>query len=141
MNFTNKRDKIFLSQHQYDLSFIQAIICFISGNTCTIQIYLNKLHSLFQFKFAGILGIISSRKKSTGTVCTLTYCYIAFFVICRVKKNLLEIPQTTFEIKLETIRGLPSITYAPRGRGGVKSPIHFYCVFHAKRGGGGPESM
>ena len=41
----------------------------------------------------------------------------------------------------------PSIkTYAPRGRGGeggggIKSPIHFYCVLHAKkkkkRGGGG----
>ena len=27
---------------------------------------------------------------------------------------------------------LPLITYAPRGRG-VKPPIHFYCVLHAKR--------
>ena len=33
-------------------------------------------------------------------------------------------------------RGLPLITYAPRGRGGVKPPIHFYCVLHAKRGEG-----
>ena len=40
-----------------------------------------------------------------------------------------------------TIRGLPLITYAPRERGGVKSPIHFHCVLHAKRGGGGPNSM
>ena len=32
-------------------------------------------------------------------------------------------------------RGRPLITYAPRGRG-VKSPIHFHCVLHAKRGGG-----
>ena len=38
-------------------------------------------------------------------------------------------------------RGLPLITYAPRGRGGVKSPIHFHCVLYAKRGGGGPKSM
>ena len=37
--------------------------------------------------------------------------------------------------------GLPLITYAPRGRGGVKAPIHFHCVLHAKRGGGGPDSM
>ena len=37
--------------------------------------------------------------------------------------------------------GLPLITYAPRGRGGVKPPIQFYCVLHAKRGGGGPNSM
>ena len=28
-----------------------------------------------------------------------------------------------------------------RGGGGVKSPIHFHCVLHAKRGRGGPESM
>ena len=28
------------------------------------------------------------------------------------------------------------------GRGGwVKSPIHFHCVLHAKRGQGGPDSM
>ena len=42
------------------------------------------------------------------------------------------------------LRGLPLITYAPRGRGGgVKPPIHFYCVLHAKVGGGGgvPNSM
>ena len=28
--------------------------------------------------------------------------------------------------------------YTPRGRGGgqVKSPIHFHCVLHAKKGGG-----
>ena len=32
--------------------------------------------------------------------------------------------------------GLPLITYAPRGRGWVKPPIHFYCVLHAKRGEG-----
>ena len=31
---------------------------------------------------------------------------------------------------------LPLITYAPRGRGGVKPSIHFYCVLHAQRGGG-----
>ena len=39
-------------------------------------------------------------------------------------------------------RGLPFSTYAPRGGGGgFKSPIHFLCVLHAKRGGGGPDSM
>ena len=38
-------------------------------------------------------------------------------------------------------RGIPLITYAPRGREGVKPPIHFYCVLHAKRGEGGPDSM
>ena len=34
--------------------------------------------------------------------------------------------------------GLPLITYASRGTGGggVKPPIHFYCVLHAQRGGG-----
>ena len=37
--------------------------------------------------------------------------------------------------------GLPFSTYAPRGGGGFKSPIHFHCVLHAKRGGGGPDSM
>ena len=31
--------------------------------------------------------------------------------------------------------GLPLVTYAPRERG-VNSPIHFYCVLHAKRGEG-----
>ena len=31
-----------------------------------------------------------------------------------------------------TTRGLPLITYAYRG-GGVKPPIHFHCVLHAKR--------
>ena len=35
------------------------------------------------------------------------------------------------------IKGLPFSTFAPRGGGGFKSPIHF----HAKRGGGGPDSM
>ena len=41
------------------------------------------------------------------------------------------------------IRGLPLITYAPRATGGGgKPPIHFYCVLHAKKGGGGvQESM
>ena len=36
---------------------------------------------------------------------------------------------------LEVVRGLPLITYAPRGMGGGG------CVLHAKRGGGGQESM
>ena len=36
---------------------------------------------------------------------------------------------------------LPLITYAPRGRGGVKSPIHFHCVLHAKSGVEGPDHM
>ena len=27
------------------------------------------------------------------------------------------------------------------GVGGVKPPIHFHCVLHAKRGRGGPDSM
>ena len=37
--------------------------------------------------------------------------------------------------------GLPFSTCAPRGVGGVKPPIHFHCVFHAKRGWVGPDSM
>ena len=41
-------------------------------------------------------------------------------------------------IKYICNRGLPLITY---GRGGVKFQIHFHCVLHAKRGGGGPDSM
>ena len=31
-------------------------------------------------------------------------------------------------------RGLPLITYAPSGVGGLKPPLHFHCVLHAKRG-------
>ena len=38
-------------------------------------------------------------------------------------------------------RGLPLSTYATRGGGAFKSSIHFHCVLHAKRGGGGPDSM
>ena len=34
------------------------------------------------------------------------------------------------------ITGLRSITYAPWGGGGVKAPIHLYCVLHIKRGEG-----
>ena len=37
--------------------------------------------------------------------------------------------------------GLPFSTYAPRGVGGVKPPIHFHCVLHAKRGKVGADSM
>ena len=33
-------------------------------------------------------------------------------------------------------RGLPFSTYAPSGVGRVKTPIHFHCVLHAKRGVG-----
>ena len=40
-------------------------------------------------------------------------------------------------LKIEPLRGLPSITYGPMGRGGgIKPPVHFYCVLHAKRGVG-----
>ena len=44
----------------------------------------------------------------------------------------------SLSIQIFYIRGLPLITYAPRGRegGGVKPPIHFYCVLYAKRGEG-----
>ena len=48
------------------------------------------------------------------------------------------------KIVIVLLWGLPLITYAHRGRGGgggVKPPIHFYCVLHAKRGGGGANSM
>ena len=43
-------------------------------------------------------------------------------------------------------RGLEFSTYAPRRwgwvvGGGVKPPIHFNCVLHAKRGWVGPDSM
>ena len=31
--------------------------------------------------------------------------------------------------------------YAPRGKGGVNSPMQFHCALHAKREGGGPDSM
>ena len=41
----------------------------------------------------------------------------------------------------KTPRGLPFSTYAPRGDGGFKFPIHFYCILHAKRGGGGLDSL
>ena len=36
-----------------------------------------------------------------------------------------------------SLRGLPFSTYPPRGRGRgwVKSPIHFHCVLHAKKRG------
>ena len=39
--------------------------------------------------------------------------------------------------------GLPFSMYAPRGGAEIKPPIHFYCVLHAKKGGGGggPDSM
>ena len=33
-------------------------------------------------------------------------------------------------------KGLPLITYATRGGGGVARLIHFYYVLHAKRGEG-----
>ena len=38
-------------------------------------------------------------------------------------------------------RGLPLITYALKGGGGLKPPIHFHRVLHAKRGWVGPDSM
>ena len=41
----------------------------------------------------------------------------------------------------QALRGLPLSMYAPRGVGGVKPPIHFHCVLHAKRGWVGPDSM
>ena len=37
---------------------------------------------------------------------------------------------------VERIWGLPLTTYASG-----ESPIHFYCVLHAVRGVGGPDSM
>ena len=46
-----------------------------------------------------------------------------------------------------SIRGLPLSTYVPRlgvwGWGGVKPPIaiHFHCVLHAKKGGGGGRGI
>ena len=46
------------------------------------------------------------------------------------------------KLTLFLVWGLPLITYTPIGGWGeVKPPIHFYCVFHAKRGEGGPDSM
>ena len=37
--------------------------------------------------------------------------------------------------------GGPSINYVRNeGEGGVKPPIHFHCVLHGKRGGGGQDS-
>ena len=43
---------------------------------------------------------------------------------------------------LKTAWGIPFSTYTPRGRGGgVKRLIHFHCILHAKKGGGGPDSM
>ena len=42
---------------------------------------------------------------------------------------------------MHMVRGLPFSMYASRGSGGVKSPLHFHCVLHAKMGGGGPDSM
>ena len=38
--------------------------------------------------------------------------------------------------------GLPFSTYAPIGEeAGVKSPIHFHCILHAKREGRCPDGM
>ena len=37
--------------------------------------------------------------------------------------------------------GLPFSTYAPRGVGGVKPPLHFHCELHAKRRLVGQDSM
>ena len=39
------------------------------------------------------------------------------------------------------VGGLPFSTYAPKGKGGIKPPIHFPCVLHVKTLGGGPNSM
>ena len=38
-------------------------------------------------------------------------------------------------------RDLSCSTYAPRGVGEVKPPIHFHCILHAKRGWVGPDSL
>ena len=47
----------------------------------------------------------------------------------------------TTNVPLICNRGLPLSTYASRGVGGVKPPIHFHCVVHAQRGWVGPDSM
>ena len=38
-------------------------------------------------------------------------------------------------------RGLPLITYAPRGRGGGQASYTFLLGITCKKGGGGPNSM
>ena len=49
-----------------------------------------------------------------------------------------------YNVGNEYLGGLPLITYAYKGRGGVKSPLHFHYVLvllDAKIGRGGPDSM
>ena len=40
-----------------------------------------------------------------------------------------------------TVRGLPLITYAPRGKGGGQVSYTFSLRITCKKGGGGPKSM
>ena len=53
----------------------------------------------------------------------------------------LSIVTKPYERLALNIRGIPFSTYVSTGRWGVKSPILFHCVLHAKRGEGGPDSM
>ena len=60
----------------------------------------------------------------------------------RFQREISSILQSLGEINIaRCIRGLPFSTYAPRGMGGVKPPIHFHCVLHAKWGWVGPDIM
>ena len=55
-----------------------------------------------------------------------------------IKEGGIMCPSSDFRcIQKMLLRGLPLITYAPRGVGGVKPPIHFHCVFTCKKGVGG----
>ena len=56
--------------------------------------------------------------------------------ICLGSQDCLVRNWIPYHCNILDIRGLPLITYAPRGRGGVKSRIHFHCVLHAERGEG-----
>ena len=61
---------------------------------------------------------------------------LGFFIgVCTVKSYF-----SFIDIHVIYDGGLPLITYAPRGEwggGGVMPPIHFHCVLHAKKRGGG----
>ena len=72
------------------------------------------------------------------SVCWLGRIGLFSGTVCLLKGN--DISEKWKNNVLLCIRGLPFSMYAPRGRR-VKSPIHFYCVLHAKRGEGGPDSM
>ena len=82
------------------------------------------------------MTLIDIRKDISVKTCTFP----------RIRHATLDYSKIDIEIAKITTRdiaiwGLPFSTYTPRKGGGVKPPIHFHCVLHAKRGWVGPDSM